>query len=101
MNSYAFFAPCLRLVLVTFLTPFLADTYSDIYVFLGRRFEEFQAQRICQMFSPFEGDDSFILHVTFVPHQNHLSVVPGIRFDLGAPAEKKTRTYVVYPKLRT
>lgn len=56
-----------------------------IYIFFGWRFEEFQSQLLGQLFTTFEWDHSFIIHVTFVSHQNHLCIVPWISFNLSYP----------------
>lgn len=62
--------------------------YSDVDIFFGRSLEELKTQRIGQLFSTFVRNDAFVLHVAFVANEDHLRVVPRIRFDLGAPAWK-------------
>ncbi len=42
-------------------------TYPNVDVFLGRGFEELEAERVCELFAPLEGDHSLVLHVAFVP----------------------------------
>lgn len=37
------------------------------------------------------GDDAFVLHVTLVPHQQDLGVIPGVGLDLGGPSGKGKR----------
>lgn len=57
----------------------------DINVLLGRGLVELETQLVCELFTSLVGDDSLVLHVALVPHQDHLGVVPRVRLDLRAP----------------
>lgn len=45
-------------------------------------------QLIWQLPAPLSSDHSFVLHVTFVPHQEDLGIVPRVRLDLGWPVSR-------------
>ena len=43
------------------------------------------------MLAPLGWDDSLIFHVTFVPNQDNLGIIPWVRFDLSWPKKKKKK----------
>lgn len=49
-------------------------------------------QLIRQLPAPLRGHHSFLLHVTLVPHQQDLGVVPRVRLDLSGPVDRRQRT---------
>lgn len=64
-----------------------AENYLNVNVLLGRSLEELDSKLLCELLSSFVADDPFVLHVAFVPYQDHLCVVPRVRFYLGHPAK--------------
>ena len=63
--------------------------HLDVDVLFGRRFEEFESELVSELFTSLVGNDAFVLHIAFVAYKNNLSVVPRVRFDLGAPVVKE------------
>ena len=63
----------------------LLISYPNIDIFLGGCLEELEAEAVGELLAPLVADDPLVLHVTLVPHQDHLRVVPAVRLDLGAP----------------
>lgn len=57
----------------------------DIYVFFGRGFKELESQLISQLSSSIKGNYSLISAVTFVAHEDNLSIIPRISLDLSDP----------------
>jgi hypothetical protein len=68
-------------------------SHFDVDVLFGAGLEKLDAQLLGKLFAPFETYHSFVFHVAFVAHEDHLGVVPRVRLDLGHPGiESRTET---------
>lgn len=67
----------------------------DVDILLGGGLEEFEPQLVSQLLSPLGANDSFVLHIAFVAHQDYLGVVPRVRLDLGHPVLDAVEGFLV------
>lgn len=68
--------------------------YLDVDVFLGRSLKELEAQLIGQLLASLIRDDTLILHIALVAHQDNLSVIPRIGLDLSTPVTDPIGTFL-------
>lgn len=57
--------------------------------------EVLKTQLFCQLPAPVCGHHSFILHVTLVPHQEDLGIIPRVGLDLGRPVLNRVEGLLV------
>lgn len=66
-------------------TPFMSHSHAHMHAHTCRA----HTKLLCEEPALLSGNNPFFLHVTLVPHQDNLCIVPGVGLDLSSPKERQ------------